>query len=302
MLTPAKRLVEQWPLGLVFATLLACLPLVNWLALAFAVLVLLRHGRASSHLIFVVTAFMLYFSNAGYTFAMLGQDWQVLFVMAVPLWVMTMVLRQTRHMSFALECGVLLLMAVIVLGFLFKGPPDLAAWLDMFRCRLQTTGMTEADMLAFATGITFEQAVTAVMLGWPLMFMMMQVATLLIGRAWQAKLYYPGGFQRDFHGLRLHKSVALVMALLMLASGLVDGPAASTVMQLSVLAALLLAVTGLGFVHWFAAYKKLSKLWLGALYGLMLVAFFVVVLVLALIGLLDSSLNLRQRLTALPRK
>jgi len=123
------------------------------------------------------------------------------------------------------------------------------------------------------------------------MHMFLAICLLMVARWWQALLYNPGGFQQEFHQLRLQPRVAgLLMALFVLASMGV------TVLSGWVLYFVLpLFFAGLALVHGLIGMKKLSRLWLLAFYMLMLNPLLAQLLTVA--ALIDSFYDFRRRVT-----
>lgn len=119
------------------------------------------------------------------------------------------------------------------------------------------------------------------------------IICLLVARWWQALLYNPGGFQQEFHRLRLDRVIALGLVLAIVACNLAPAGYATWASLLE----LPLLLAGLGVVHYTAHFWNLGTAWLVAMYlGLLL--FGPLSLVLIGIGFLDSVYDLRARLKA----
>lgn len=117
------------------------------------------------------------------------------------------------------------------------------------------------------------------------------VMCLMLARWWQALLYNPGGFQAEFHRLRLSPALSVVL--------LVAGLTLSSLGNEYRLWALIFAVpfmfAGFGLVHGVAAQRQLSANWIGLFYFLWLLLDPVKALVLIL-AVVDSWLDIRGRL------
>ncbi|WP_370979889.1 hypothetical protein [Agaribacterium sp. ZY112] len=114
---------------------------------------------------------------------------------------------------------------------------------------------------------------------------------VLLARWWQALLFNPGGFQQEFHGLRLNPQFALLFVVLTVAM-----TAGGAQLQFwSGLCSLPLLFAGLGFVHWFVAKKGWNT---GVLVGLYMALILIPLsaLLLMLLALLDAVLDLRNKL------
>jgi hypothetical protein len=112
---------------------------------------------------------------------------------------------------------------------------------------------------------------------------------LAIGRWWQALLYNPGGFRREFSQLRLNPLLAgglvLIASLTMVSADY---------RYWSWLAAFPLVMVSVSLAHQFAALQRMGRAWLVIFYlALLSLPFY---LVMAVLGFLDSWTNLRRRL------
>jgi len=114
---------------------------------------------------------------------------------------------------------------------------------------------------------------------------------LLLARWWQALLYNPGGFQAEFHRLRLAPQLTVLLIALGLALSLM-GP---DFRFWAVIFALPLVFSGFALMHGLAGQRQLKNSWLGLLYGSWLMLTPVRVLVL-LLAVADSWLDFRSRL------
>ena len=118
------------------------------------------------------------------------------------------------------------------------------------------------------------------------------VIGLVLSRWWQALLYNPGGFQEEFHMLRLSPKLSLVCLSIFIA-GLALGGNYQLWLRL---ASTPLLIGGLAIVHYVVQHKSFS-LWVlvGMYLGLFLFGPLLMVLLGAL-GAADSVMNFRTRL------
>ena len=114
---------------------------------------------------------------------------------------------------------------------------------------------------------------------------------LVVARWWQALLFNPGGFQEEFHGVRLEPKVGMGCLILVILGFTVLGGFQFWLQ----LASLPLIVCGLSLLHYTVKSRKASSHWLVLIYlGLMLGP--VTSGLLVVLGAIDSVLNLRARL------
>jgi hypothetical protein len=115
------------------------------------------------------------------------------------------------------------------------------------------------------------------------------ISCLVLARWWQAVLYNPGGFKTEFHQLRLEPGFAILLAGFILAA-LAGVPPLDSWLVIMSIAPLL---SGLALMHYIVAYRKLGFNWLILAY---LLALFISPIVI-LLGLIDSVMNFRKRIT-----
>jgi hypothetical protein len=117
------------------------------------------------------------------------------------------------------------------------------------------------------------------------------ITGLLLARWWQAVLYNPGGFQREFHALRLGRVAAAVTAVVC------AGAIASGVALLEALALTLVALyvfQGLAVVHGVVAARGMATGWLTGLYLLGIILPPQVMTGLTLVGIVDAWADFRR--------
>lgn len=113
---------------------------------------------------------------------------------------------------------------------------------------------------------------------------------VLVSRWWQALLYNPGGFQQEFHQLRLPITIALVSAV----AWLYTMSQGTQYLFWASVFALPLWVSGIAMAHWLVARFKLGVAALVAMYILVpLVPMGIVILIL--LALFDAGLDLRSK-------
>ena len=122
-------------------------------------------------------------------------------------------------------------------------------------------------------------------------YMFLAIVLLILARWMQATLFNPGGFQKEFHQLRIGQKMALGLAGLMLLGSYQLLIPQSWVFYLI----LPLLFSGIALMHAVVVNKKLSSLWLVAFYALLIVSP-TVLLLIVLLALIDSWYDFRSRL------
>lgn len=252
------------------------IPLVNMLVPALMGLVLLRYGPRETLLVVAWGALPLF------GWAMMGDITPLVLMLGVL--GLAAVLRQSASWQYTLLAGILVGVGAEIA---LRLRPDFLVLLQQ-----QVEVFMAAGTLPDQPEIAPEMMRSALISLFGLMHMFLSICLILLARWWQAVLYNPGGFQQEFHQIRLQPSVALLLMLLFLAAS-----AGVTVLTGWIMYFLMpLFFAGLALVHGLVGLKKLSRLWLVAFYMLMLNP--PLAQLLALAALIDSWYNFRGRIKA----
>jgi len=137
------------------------------------------------------------------------------------------------------------------------------------------------------------QSLAAIMTGFVTMMLLLSaIVSLFIARSWQARLYNPGGFREEFHGLQLGKKVA-VFSLVIATLALVPMGDMSYVMKdILLIVMMMYMLQGIAVVHAIVAIRNMQWVWLVALYGLV----FVMSQLVAITGYIDTWMDFRKRM------
>lgn len=218
-------------------------------------------------------------------------------VMWLPLWILGWVLREIRSLALAiLVAGVLGVLGIFAV-YLILG--DTASWweevlLTLSEPALQTGSPLDPEEVELAMA-TLSRVMTGIAAAG---MVLNSLLCLFLARGWQAQLFNPGGFRDEFYELRLGKSAALVSLAVIVLSMLPMGGLSSMATEVMIVALSLYVVQGFAMIHAIVAIKKLHIAWLIALY---LVAMFVLpqlMALVALLGLIDTWVDFRQRIGA----
>lgn len=123
------------------------------------------------------------------------------------------------------------------------------------------------------------------------------IASLILGRWWQAILYNPGGFQAAFHEFRHGQVAVLVGGGVFILAAVTDQ---ALIRNLALVAILVLMFQGLAICHAFVHRRGLVAYWLAPLYGLLLVGAIPVMTLLTALAILDNVMDLRRRFAPAP--
>ena len=271
-------------------------PPAAWISAAAVVLVTLVNGPRSG----LITTAMSLVGAAIFAFLIFSApEVAVIFVLIawLPAWLIATVLRQTVSLAFSLQIlTVMGLLAVVMLYVLYPNIGEL--WrepLDIMVKQLaeQSTDFTLAELkqtedwiIEFLPGLFASSIMFGTML------------SLFLGRWWQAVLYNPGGFGKEFRSLNLGKVSALCAMALMLIAAILDSVFAVAMVTVVFV---LYGIQSLSLLHAAIEIRKVNAAWLFLIY---LIMFFVphVLLLLMLASFADPWLDIRQRISLVSDK
>jgi hypothetical protein len=213
----------------------------------------------------------------------------------LPVWLAATVLRSTVSLNLTLQVITalgLLFVLVLQLGF-----PQMQAELAgefsqvIEQLMQQQPDDTARENLARALDMVLQMTPAILAAG----MMLSTVIGLLLGRWWQAVLYNPGGFAREFNQLRLGRVLAAITTVMLLLAISLD---VKLLMLLLIVLLTIYLIQGLAVVQGIIDARGLNRAWLFGLYvGLFLLPH-MVALPLAVFGLMDAWIDFRRRLTA----
>lgn len=226
----------------------------------------------------------------GFLWLLTGMPQLVLALLALwlPVMLCASVLRNTASLALAmLTAGLCAAALVLVMHSTLDNPALM--WRTILERMIESPELAEdvRQQLVARIDVMSRYMTGAVAAG----FMVNIAVCLIIGRAWQARLYNPGGFRAEFLALRLGKAATLLFALLALLAGL---------LQSELLAALLLVFLalymfqGIAIMHALVDGKRGGIGWLVIFYTAMIVVWQFMALV-ALFGMLDTWIDIRRR-------
>ncbi len=284
---------SQATLVTVMAALLALIvPPLAWISSATVALVVLQLGaQRGLQLIGLASIAAMLFSwmLTGTPMTVLG----LILMLWLPVWLAALVLRNTVSLNLSLQLVTGL--GVICLFLLYLAFPQLDAELGKeFSAMFEQVLEQQPDQAARRQ---LSDALDSVMRLLPGVmaagFMLSTAVGLVLGRWWQAALYNPGGFAREFNQLRLGRALAAITTLLLVSALMSD--VRLLVMLVVVLLSIYL-VQGLALAHGIVDIKGWNRGWLFGLYvGLFLLPH-VLVLPISVFGLTDAWIDIRRRL------
>jgi len=253
------------------------LPIINYLPAALVALVCLRKGWQEAILILVWAIL-----PAG-AWAVAGDP--IPLVLLAGTCCLAITLRETESWQLVLLASIAI--AIVTEMSLRLIPELLTNMVEQLKIALNEfnfavpPGFTDAD---------YRQYVVAI---YGLLHMVMSITMLVLARRWQAQLYNPGGFQEEFHKVRIENKAALVLTALFILA--INGVPVLRGWTYYFMVPLLMS--GMALVHGIVGIKKLPKVLLVIFYFLMMMP--TMLLILVLVALIDSWYDFRKRIQVL---
>lgn len=219
--------------------------------------------------------------------------------MWLPLWLLAMVWRSTVSLAQTLQAAAGIGVLYVVSMHLVLSDP--AAWWRDF-LEVLRPAMEQAGVFGGGEGVDrFLEGVAQAMTGFMAAALVISLMiSLFIARWWQAVLYNPGGFQQEFHALRLGRGAAVALVVVLMLS-LVDGVAALA-NDIAVVGVAMYLFQGLALVHRMVAAFHAHTLWLVGMYVMMVLVTPQMAMLLSAMGFADTWLDFRARLPDAERK
>ena len=263
----------------------SALPLLYWLGAAAASLVLLRRGLQGAIGVLalgVLPALLwwLTFDDPRALLVLLGSSSLALVLRASESW--------NR-----------VLLVSIAMGLVFAGVLGAA-----FRPQIEALSQELIKILPMALGEVYQQLsveerarlatlIAPILTGLiAALLQAISVLSLILGRYWQAVLYNPGGFGREFRAIR----IPLGPAMLLLACMLVGPSFGPQLAMLTPMCSVPLAFAGLALIHGLVAQGRLARFWLVGVYITMLPFMQLIYPLLVVLAIVDSLIDFRGRL------
>lgn len=264
------------------------MPPVSIVSSASVALVTLRRGASEGLIVLAcstaVAGVLGFFLLGNYQFVLLYG-----IVLWVPVWLISIILREGRYLSLAIEVAVLLGVLGVV-GFYLYNTELAAMWKNILSQMVPPNAPVvdiqhTLDVLShYMTGIVAAASVFGLLFG------------LFLGRWWQALLYNPGGFRQEFLSLTTHPRLAIGSIVVVVIASLSSGVISEVSWNIAILLFVLYTFIGTSVLHTVFASMKLGRFMVPMFY----VTLFLIphaMLPVALVGLSDTWMNLRNKIS-----
>jgi len=261
----------------------AALPLLFWLSAAAGCLVLLRRGLNDAFGIIawalLPALFWWYFGDPRIFMVLVGSLGLAMVLRASESWVRVLLVSVALGLLYA-----------VVLGAVFREPIEAMSQELQKHLPAMLAGLY--DQMSVEERARLGALIAPVLNGLiAALLQIVSVLSLIVGRYWQALLYNPGGFGREFRAVRL----PLVPALVLLVCMLVGPNFGPRMAMLTPLCSVPLVFAGLALIHGLVAEKRLAKFWLVGMYITLLVFMQLTYPLLVLLAIVDSLIDFRGR-------
>jgi hypothetical protein len=269
------------------------LPPLSYLASGVVALTTLRIGPKEGVKV-VAAATVIFTLLAG---LLLGQFYiSGVFLLSswLPVLVITLVLGYTRSLAASLLAASGLGLLVVLGTHLVLSDPAMW-WQEILAPLIEMLGQQPGWQLDQTQTQELVVSLSAMMTGLVAAGLSVNVMFgLLIGRAWQAKLFNPGSFASEFCQLKLGKQAALLTIVLMVIAVSPLRESLSLLVDCLPVALTVFTLQGLSLVHAVVRQQQKHKFWLVAVYVLLVVMMPQMVVLLATVGVLEQWMNFRR--------
>lgn len=284
----------------VFAILSFMMPLTAYFSAAALALVILANGNREG--VVVVATATLALSALGWF--VLGSPYAgISFLVAIwlPIWLLTIVHRQYARLDFTLLLASLIGLLLLCAIYVAIGEPS-QYWRLLFDEIVPSIAeqthrqQTEINELKQALEL-MAPYLTGMLIGMTLIGL---ICSLMIARWWQAGLFNPGGFKKEFYQFEVHRNLTLVVVSALVLSYTTGDVYGSFFRDAAVIASIPFFFQGLSVAHNISILttQQLGSVWLIIFYMMLLLTLPQSLILTALLGVADSWAKMRQRINS----
>jgi hypothetical protein len=214
-------------------------------------------------------------------------------VLWLPIWLISIVLREGKHLSIAIEIAVLLGVMAVIGFYIYASEPALI-WQSVLEEMVKPMLASNADMPVdeirqsiqsfshYMTGGIIAGTVYGLLFG------------LFLARMWQSALYNPGGFREEYLELRVRPKLALVSILVAVIAWLMSGVISEICWNISILFVVLYTFVGTAILHAALSTMRMKRFLVPMLYVTLIMIPHIIALVI-IVGVVDAWLDLRSK-------
>lgn len=122
-------------------------------------------------------------------------------------------------------------------------------------------------------------------------FVVSLVTTLLLSRWWQAALFNPGGFRKEFYSLRLPRTLLFPTLAGLLALLVAPADGSMAIRDVVIIMLILYLFQGLSVIHGYVHARLRSRVWLTGMYVLFFLVPYAILLFVTCVGIANACLG-----------
>ena len=258
-------------------------PMLFWFGAVAMALVLLRRGWSEGFPVLV------WASLPAVAWALLGDPTPLMVLLGCS--ALALLLRQRSEWSLVtMAAAPLGLVFAMVLLATLQGPlQEVAEQIKSALPQMLTELSADVDEAALARLQALMVPLLAGLMG--ATHAAMTLVCLILARAWQARLFNPGGFRSEFHRLRLAPWMSIALVVLVFV-----GPQIDSLAMLAPIATVPLLFAGLALVHGVVGIKRLGIGPLVVMYVALIFVWQVLYPLIMILAFIDSLFDFRSRL------
>ncbi len=281
-------------IAVVFIFLSLLLPPLNIISAAAVALVTLRQGQRDGIITILGAGIALgilgriLFDSAGLAIAYALVFW-------FPVWIFSVLLRESGQLALTFEVALGPALLGIIGTYLFNSNPA-SIWRE--KLRLVFSPMIKNP----PPGIEIELVESGIQIGSHYMtgvvvagLLVSLVLAILLGRWWQAMLFNPGGFRKEFLSLKPRAIVAYVFLIIFILAGLSSGLVSEGMINAGILGFFFYLIVGTAILHVLISTTSSSRFLLPVMYLVLLFIPYVLFPV-AVLGFSDTWADWRGRI------
>jgi len=269
-------------------------PPVSIVSSASVALVTLRRGKDEGLYVLIFSclsaALLGYFLFGNLQFALLYG-----LVLWLPIWLISIVLREGKHLSVAIQVAVALGMIGVV-GFYLYVNDATALWQSVLAVMVQPmleNSPADAPIEEIKQSIqVFSQFMTGAIAAGTVYGLLFG---LFLARWWQSALFNPGGFREEYLSLRVHPKVATASLIIVAIAWLSSGVVSEVCWNMAILLVVLYTFVGTAVLHAAFLATKMKRFAVPFLYITLILVPHVIALVV-IVGVVDAWLDLRRKI------
>jgi hypothetical protein len=212
----------------------------------------------------------------------------------IPVWLVAVVLRETRSLALAMVASSALAMVGVLLAFIWLGDPG-QWWLEHLQGLIDSLAAHPELQIDTDLLMGFAEQVAPFMTGSLAAGLSFAALTsLILGRWWQSLMVKPGALRTEFYALRLNRALSFMAVAVLAVAALNFGVLSTLAVQWSLVVLVPFLFVGLAVIHASLANLNAGRVWLIVVYVLMSLLPQVIGLVVVM-GVLDPWLDLRRK-------